>query len=206
MCTRAWLLYLCVHGRSWYWQMACSPWTERSCLIKRGRELALSRVALPPFDREVYLLGHGLLPGSVHCPSNRCLLYFCTAFLAKICPWFFLCLVFILPPDPPPPNSSVTGGRWLPSPSFLFLCLSFAVCCQTDSLPRCSPWISCSGVWSGSSWPLQIVWIFQPSETLWRAGMFTLGAVDVGHRHGHAHTSRLYAVPIQQANWIIWSK
>lgn len=134
MCTRAWLLYLCVHGRSWYWQMACSPWTERSCLIKRGRELALSRVALPPFDREVYLLGHSLLPGSVHCPSNRCLLYFCTACLAKICPWFFLCLVFILPPDLPPIHQWQVAGGSRPPPSFssacLLLCAVKQIACQ----------------------------------------------------------------------------
>lgn len=143
---------ICVIGRSRYWQMACSLWTQRSCLIERQGERENwpeSWVGLPPFDREAYVLGHIFPPGALHHAPNRCPLQVCTPLLTKISvslsPFLCFCLLDSILPSSLS-SWTVTGGQWLPPPS-LILSLSFPVLHQTDVVPRRSPWISCSGVW-----------------------------------------------------------
>lgn len=47
---------------------------------ERQRELALSYVGLPPFDREEYLLGRSFPHGALHHTPNRYPLCVCTPF------------------------------------------------------------------------------------------------------------------------------
>lgn len=165
---------------------------ERKTDRGRGRELALSWAALPPSDREVYLLGHSPI---LHHTPNRCLLSVCTPSLTTIS-------VFLRFPSPSLSccshssssslNQTVTGGGAAfhangSLPSCFLRSLSFPVLRQTDRVPRLSPWISCSGVWSDTTWPLRQCEFFRRLK-LSGGQEFTFGAVDVGQGHPHTHT------------------
>lgn len=102
-------------------------------------------------------------------------------------------------------NQTVTGGgsalHFNASLLSSFLhSLSFPVLHQMDRVPRGSPWISCFRAWSKTTWPLETMWIFHASETLWRAGIYLQGCRCRARvsAHSHIHTDNMQSQASRQ--------
>lgn len=107
-------------------------------------------------------------------------------------------VVSILPPHPSIRRWQVAESPSTPVPPSPALlpppCLFLRSIKQT--VPRHFPWISCSGVWSDTTWPLETVWIFQASATLWRAGVYLQGCGCRARAITQSHIDTMFSLKL----------